>query len=172
MPQINQLADVLHSQLFWLALTLAVLYFGVGKGMLPKILGNMDARDNRIADDLAAAQAAREAADATEEAYRAKAAENRTEAAKLTAAAKSEAAKATEARVAKADEKIRGKVEKAEARLKAATDAALADIETVAAEAAQDMVTRLSGVSVSKADATQAVKAALRQGSGQALTNG
>jgi F-type H+-transporting ATPase subunit b len=164
MPQINQLADVLYSQLFWLALTLAVIYFGVGKAMLPKILGTMDARDSRIANDLAAAQAAREAADATEEAYRARVLENRTEAAKLTAAAKSDAARATEAQVAKADEKIRGKVEKAEARLKAATDAALADIETVAAEAAQDMVTRLAGVSVSKADAAQAVKAALVHG--------
>ncbi|MDQ8756406.1 ATPase [Sphingosinicella sp. LHD-64] len=172
MPQINQLADVLYSQLFWLALTLAVIYFGIGKAMLPKILGTMDARDSRIADDLAAAQVAREAADATEEAYRARVLENRTEAAKLTAAAKSDAARATEAQVAKADEKIRGKVEKAEARLRAATDAALADIENVAAEAAQDMVTRLAGVSVSKADAAQAVKAALRQGSGQALANG
>lgn len=164
MPQINQLADVLYSQLFWLALTLAVIYFGIGKAMLPKILGTMNARDSRIADDLAAAQAAREAADATEEAYRARVLENRTEAAKLTAAAKSDAARATEAEVAKADGKIRGKVEKAEERLRAATDAALADIENVAAEAAQDMVARLAGVSVSKADAAQAVKAALAHG--------
>lgn len=164
MPQINQLADVLHSQLFWLALTLAVIYFGIGKAMLPKILGTMDAREGRVADDLAAAQAAREAADTTEEAYRARIAENRAEALKVTAAARQDAARATEARVAKADGKIRAKTEKAEERLKAATDAALADIESVAAEAAQDMVTRLAGVAVSKADAAKAVKAALANG--------
>ena len=164
MPQINQLADVLHSQLFWLALTLAVIYFGIGKAMLPKILGTMEAREGRVADDLAAAQAAREAADTTEEAYRARTAENRAEALKVTAAARQDAARATEARVAKADGKIRAKTEKAEERLKAATDAALADIESVAAEAAQDMVTRLAGVAVSKADAAKAVKAALANG--------
>ena len=59
MPQINQLADVLYSQLFWLLLTLAVIYFGIGKAMLPKIMSTMEARDKRIAEDLAAAEAAR-----------------------------------------------------------------------------------------------------------------
>ncbi len=164
MPQINQLADVLHSQLFWLAITLAVIYFGIGKSMLPKILGTIDARESRVTGDLAAAQAAREAAETTEDAYRARIAENRAEAMKVTASARQDAARATEAQVAKADGKIRAKVEKAEERLKAATDAALADIESVAAEAAQDMVTRLAGVSVSKADAAKAVKAALANG--------
>ena len=158
MPQINQLADVLYSQLFWLAITLAVLYFGVGKAMLPKIMGTMDARDNRIADDLAAAQAAREAADATEEAYRARMNESRAEALKLAAAAKADAARATEARVHAADEGLRAKADEAEARLKTATDAALADIESVAAEAAQDMVQRLAGLKVGKSEANRAVQ--------------
>lgn len=158
MPQINQLADVLYSQLFWLAITLAVLYFGVGKAMLPKIMGTMDARDNRIADDLAAAQAAREAADATEDAYRTRMNESRAEALKLAAAAKADAARATEARVHAADEGLRAKADEAEARLKTATDAALADIESVAAEAAQDMVQRLAGLKVGKSEANRAVQ--------------
>ena len=38
MPQINQLGDVLYSQLFWLLLVLAVIYFGIGRAMLPKIM--------------------------------------------------------------------------------------------------------------------------------------
>ena len=158
MPQINQLADVLYSQLFWLAITLAVLYFGVGKAMLPKIMGTMDARDNRIADDLAAAQAAREAADATEDASRTRMNESRAEALKLAAAAKADAARATEARVHAADEGLRAKADEAEARLKTATDAALADIESVAAEAAQDMVQRLAGLKVGKSEANRAVQ--------------
>ena len=70
MPQINQLSDVLYSQLFWLALTLAVIYFGIGKAMLPKIMSTMDARDSRITQDLAAAEPARRDADETEDAYR------------------------------------------------------------------------------------------------------
>ena len=161
MPQINQLGDVLYSQLFWLALTLAVIYFGVGRAMLPKIMGTVSQRDDRIAGDLAAAQAARAAADATEEAYRARIDESRADALKLAAAAKADAARATEARVHAADEGLRAKAEQAEARLKAATDAALADIETVAAEAAQDMAQRLAGLKVGKSEANRAVQAVM-----------
>ena len=164
MPQINQLGDVLYSQLFWLLVTLAVIYFGIGKAMLPKIMSTMAARDDRIADDLAAAEAARKAADDTEEAYRARMNESRAEALKVTAAAKAESARATEARVAKADTRIRAKVDEAEARLRAATNAALADIEGVAAEAAQDMVKKLAGVAVGKSEATRAVQAAIANG--------
>ena len=164
MPQINQLSDVLYSQLFWLALTLAVIYFGIGKAMLPKIMSTMDARDSRITQDLAAAEAARREADETEEAYRTRINESRAEALKVTAAAKQEGARATEGRVAQADAAIREKVEAAEARLRSATDAALADIENVAAEAAQDMVARLSGVTVGRDEAAQAVKAAMANG--------
>lgn len=161
MPQINQLGVVLYSQLFWLAITLAVLYFGVGKAMLPKILGTMTMRDNRIADDLAAAQAARESADATEESYRARMNESRAEALKLAAVAKADAARATEARIAVADEGLRAKANEAEARLKAATDAALAEIEGVAAEAAQEMAQRLAGLKVGKSEASRAVQAVI-----------
>jgi F-type H+-transporting ATPase subunit b len=164
MPQINQLSDVLYSQLFWLLLSLAVIYFGIGKAMLPKIMSTIEARDTRIGEDLAAAEAARRAADATEEAYRERMNESRSEALKAIGAAKQESARATEARVAEADAATRARVEAAEARLRAATDAALGDIENVAAEAARDMVTKLAGVSVSRDEAAQAVKAELVDG--------
>lgn len=164
MPQINQLADVLHSQLFWLFVTLAVIYIGIGRAMLPKIQATIDARDDRIAQDLAAAEAARAAADETEEAYRARMNDSRAEALKVAAAAKQESARATEARVAEADAGIRSRVEAAESRLAEATRAALADIEGVAAEAAQDMVARLAGLKVGKSEASRAVKAAMGNG--------
>ena len=77
MPQINQLADAAYSQFFWLLLVLALIYFGIGRMMLPKIQSTVDARDQRIADDLAAAQAARAAAEETEAAYRARMDESR-----------------------------------------------------------------------------------------------
>ena len=160
MPQLDQLSDVLYSQLFWLLLTLAIIYFGIARAMVPKVLATMDARSSRISDDLAAAEAARRDADATEEAYRARMAESRNEALKVTGAAKQESSRATEGRVAAADAATREKIEAAEARLRAASEVALTDIENVAAEAAQEMVSRLAGLTVSKADAAKAVKAA------------
>ena len=37
MPQLNQLALVAYSQFFWLAVVLGLIYFVIGRGMLPKI---------------------------------------------------------------------------------------------------------------------------------------
>ena len=109
MPQINQLLLVYQSQWFWLLLVLAVIYFGIGKGMLPKIEKTVDDRDARIAGDLAAAEAARLAAQEIEE--RAKAAEiaARTDAQAVASEAKAKAAKDAENRLAKADAEIAAK---------------------------------------------------------------
>ena len=164
MPQIIQLSDVLYSQIFWLLLTLAVIYVGIGKAMLPRIMSTMEARDTRIAEDLAAAEAARRVADETEEAYRSRMNESRADALKVIGAAKQESARATEGRVREADAAIRDRVEAAEARLRAASEAAMADIESVAAEAAREMVVKLAGITVSADEAKQVVKAELVHG--------
>ena len=146
MPQINQLADAAYSQFFWLLLVLAILYFGIGRMMLPKIQSTVEAREERIGGDLAAAQAARTAAEETEAAYRARMDESRGEALKVAQAAKQSSAKATEERMKAANAEIGAKVEAEESRIRAATEAALGEIESVAAEAAREMVERLSGL--------------------------
>ena len=162
MPQLNQLADVAWSQLFWLLLVLGIIYFGIGKAMLPKIQSTVDARDSRIAEDLAEAQRARAGADDTEAAYRARMEQSRAEAMRVTQDAKLATARDAEARIRKADEKIAKKTEAAEAKLREATEAALADIENVAAEAAEEMVAKLAGLSVGRDRAAKAVKAAMQ----------
>ena len=164
MPQLEQLPLAAYSQFFWLLVVLALIYVGIGKLMVPKIQSTVDARDRRIADDLAAAQAARVAADETELTYRARIDESRAEALKVAAAAKASSAKATEERMRAASEANQARVEDAEKRIRTAAAAALAEIEDVASEAAQDMVSRLAGVQVSAAEAKQAVKAAMAHG--------
>lgn len=161
MPQINQLLLVYQSQWFWLLLVLAVIYFGIGKGMLPKIEKTVDDRDARIAGDLAAAEAARLAAHEIEE--RAKAAEiaARTDAQAVANEAKAKAAKDAENRLAKADAEIAAKVSAAEASLSKARAKALDSLESVATDAAQEIVAKVSGAKVTPAQAAQAVKAVL-----------
>src|SRR3546814_15361953 len=112
---------------------------------------------------LAEAERARAAADETEEAYRAKTEVSRAEALKVTQAAKDASARETEQKVKAADAETAEKVAAAEARIREAADAAMSDITTVAAHTAQDMVASLCGITVPKAQATQAVNAE-RQG--------
>ena len=164
MPQLNQLSDVFLSQLLWLALVLGFIYFVIARGMVPKIQATVDQRDQRIADDLAAAERAKAEADATEEAYRQKMDESRAEAMKRTSAAKQEGALATEKRLAKADKAIQDKAAKAEAKIRESRQAALANLEGVAAELTQEIATKVAGLSISKDDASKAVKAALSNG--------
>jgi len=164
MPQLNQLSDVVLSQLFWLALVLGFIYFVIGRVMVPRIQSTVDQRDQRIADDLAAAERARAEADDSEEAFRLRMDESRAEAMKKTAAAKQEGATATEAKIAKADAAIQAKMIKAEEKIRASRDEALSNIEGVAAELAQDIAGKVAGISVSRDDAARAVKAALING--------
>jgi F-type H+-transporting ATPase subunit b len=159
MPQITQLPYIFYSQLFWLLLVFGIIFFGIGRGMLPKIQGTVELREKKIAEDLERAQAARAAADDTEAAWRARMDSARSEAARLAQEAKQESARETEARVKSAADKINLKVESAEARIRESLTAARAQIEAVAAEATREMVQRLTGIKIGSSDAATAVKA-------------
>ena len=161
MPQITQLSYVFASQLFWLAVVFGIIFFGIGRGMLPKIQGTVDAREKKIAEDLERAQAARAGADETEAAWRARMDSARAEAARLAQEAKETSAKDTEARAKKAADKINSKIEASEAKIRDSLATARAEIEAIAADATREMVRRLSGVSVDDKDAAAAVKAEL-----------
>jgi F-type H+-transporting ATPase subunit b len=164
MPQIAQISEIFASQLFWLVVSFGLLYLIVGRGMLPKIEATVDARDQRISGDLAAAEAARASAETLQAANRERAEANKAEALKVTQAAKDAAAREAEAKLKAADAEAQVRIEAAEARIGAASQAAQGEIENVAAEAAQDIVARLTGKNVSRDAAADAVRAALANG--------
>jgi F-type H+-transporting ATPase subunit b len=159
MPQLTQLPEIFWSQLFWLAVVFGTIFFGIGLGMLPKIRSTVDQRESKIGGDLAAAQAARAAADETEAAWRARMDAARADAAKVANDAKQASARDTEAAVRAASEKINVKVDAAQAKIRKAVDSARSEIEAVAAEAAGEMVARLTGRTVDRKQAAEAVKA-------------
>jgi F-type H+-transporting ATPase subunit b len=161
MPQLSQLPLVLLSQLFWLAIALGFIFFVIARGMVPKIQATVEAREQRIAGDLEAAQKARAAADETEAAWRARMDAARVEAARVTQEAKQASAAKTEAKVKAAADKLNLKVEAAEAAIREALESARSEIEAVAAEATREMVARLTSISVDQSEAAAAVKAEL-----------
>lgn len=161
MPQIAQLAETYSSQIFWLLLFFGFTYFVIGRGMVPKVLATVEARDAQIAADLAAAQAARDEADRQEEAWRVRENENRAAAQALLARAKADAAARTEERLRGAQSKIDAQLADADTRIGNARDAAMTEVEAVAADATQDIVQRVAGVQVERDAAASAVKGAL-----------
>ncbi len=161
MPQIDQILETYTSQIFWLLVFFGITYFVIGRGMVPKVMSTVDQRDTQIADDLAAAQAARDAADTQEEAWRERENENRAAAQGLISEAKAKAASNTEAKLAEAQARLDVELAEAETRIEAARTNAMADIENVAADATRDIVSKLAGSDVDEAAAKAAVKEAL-----------
>ncbi|WP_299326651.1 ATPase [Parasphingopyxis sp.] len=164
MPQLDQIAISYASQIVWLVGVLAIIYFGIARTMVPKVQGTIEARAKRVSDDLAAADKAHERADEIEEDYRQQMNEARSEAGTVTTEAKAKANADREQRVAAEDEKIAAKLAEAETALADARKAALAEIEGVAVDATQDIVTKVSGGSVSESEARSAVKEAMAHG--------
>jgi len=159
MPQITQLPDIFWSQLFWLLLIFGTIFFVIGRGMVPAIQGTVTHRDRKISEDLERAQKARDEAEATESDYRQRIEASRAEAMKLAFAAKQEGAREAEERTRAVDAEVGKQIEKAEARIRKSVDKAMAEIDTVAAEAARDLVAKLTGQDVSEDEARRAVEA-------------
>jgi len=161
MPQIEQLAATYSSQVFWLLLIFGLVFFVIGKGMVPKVMETVTMRDKQISDDLAAAQDARAQADAEENAWRTRENANRAEAQALVAQAKADAAAASDKKLKAAQKRIDKKLADAEDRIAEARASAAAEIEDVAADAAAQIVKRIAGIEVTPAAARTAVKEAM-----------
>lgn len=161
MPQIAQLAETFSSQIFWLLVFFGFVFFVIGRGMVPKVMDTVAQRDTQISSDLAAAQAARDAADEQEEAWRKRENENRAQAQAIIAEAKAASAAKSEKKLADAQKRLDKKLAEAEEQIAAARGKALAEVETIAADAAQDIVKRLAGIDVDAGNAQAAAKKAM-----------
>lgn len=161
MPQISQLGEngFVSSQLFWLIVVFALVYLVIGRSMATKVVATVEQRDQSVADDLAAAESARAAADQSEEEWRAQENAAREQARAKLAEARATGAKASEARLAAANAELDAKGAEADARISAARGAAMSEIDNVAAEAARDIVSRVAGADVDATEARKAVEA-------------
>lgn len=164
MPQIAQLGEFYASQIFWLLVFFGITFFVVGRGMVPKVMDTVATRDNRIATDLKAAEAARAQADAEEAAWRARENANRAQAHGFIADARAKAAAATAERIAGTQARLDAEIAAAETRIAEARRNAAAEIEDVATEATRDILSRVAGLSLDDMAVRGAVKENLVHG--------
>lgn len=164
MPQLSQIGEIYASQLFWLAIVFALIYFGIGKAMVPKIERTVEDRNARIKGDIAAAEGARATALESERAYQTGLDSARGIAAGAVAAAKARATATTEASLKASEAATATQVASATDRIESSKTAALAEIETATAEAVEQIVAKLSGVTVDRATIETRVKAELAHG--------
>ena len=144
MPQFD-FANVLVPQLVWLGIFFAILYFGIVQLTLPKLGKTIDARERKVAGDIAAAEDAKATADKLAADYKAGLDEAHRSARETIAKAQAKATSAVDSELASGNVVLAEKAAAADARLMAARSSALAEIEGVAASAAADIVERLTG---------------------------
>jgi F-type H+-transporting ATPase subunit b len=147
------------AQLFWLVLTFAVLFIVMWRIVVPRIGGAIGDRKAKIAGDLSLAEAHRKAAEQASAAYDAAIASARQRA--LAAANDNRAKVNAEVDRAKAaaDAQAAAAMAKAEESISASRIEARGHVANAARDAAIQIVTRLTGDTVSADDAAAAVRA-------------
>ena len=151
------------SQLFWLTVTFVALYLLMAKVALPRVGSILEARRQRIKDDLAEAQRFKDASDAAIAAHEKALAEARARAQALANETRAKAAAAAEARRKEVDAKLHARIAEAEKAIAGTRSAALANVRSIASEAAGAIVERLTGTAPATEEVSQAVGNAIKR---------
>jgi F-type H+-transporting ATPase subunit b len=151
------------SQLIWLAITFVALYVIMSKVALPRVNAILEARRQRIADDLVEADRLKRETEAAIAAYEKKLAEARANAHAIAAKARDELRVKAEERRKVTEEQLRERLEEAEKTIAATKDAAMANVRMIAIEATAAIVQRLIGLAPSEKSVTEAVADALKR---------
>ncbi len=144
------------NQIFWLLVTLVVIYFVLSRIALPRIAAVLAERQGTITNDIAAAEELKAKAVDAEEAYNKALTDARAEAQRIVAETKAEIQADLDAATAKADAEISAKAAESQKVISDIRAGAVDSIKEVAADTAKDIVAALGG----KADA-KSVKAAV-----------
>lgn len=162
MPQLE--VWTFPSQIFWLIISFATLYYLLSRKALPRVSEILEARQDRIAADLDQAQRLRREAEAALATYEKSMAEAQDEAHRLLADAQAKLQAEAAERQAELDQQLAKQLAEAEQRIAAARDRAVAELEDAAVGAAQAAAERLAGIQVSATAAQRALRA-VREGS-------
>ncbi|WP_420857582.1 F0F1 ATP synthase subunit B' [Marivivens marinus] len=156
MPQLC--FDWFPNQIFWLAITLIVIFFVLSRIALPRIGAVLAERAGTITNDIAAAEELKQKAEEAEAAYHKALADARAEANAIVAEARAEIQAELDAELAKADAQIAAKAAEGEKAIAEIRKDATKSVTQVARAAAAEIVNALG----EKAD-TKAISAAVTE---------
>jgi F-type H+-transporting ATPase subunit b len=150
------------SQLVSLAIAFVALYLIVSRIALPRVGGVIDARQNKIDGDLAAAQKFKDESDAAIKAYEAELASARSRAQAISNETREKLYAQSEAERKTLEEKLAQKLGQAEKTIAATRASAMSNVRGIAADAAATIVQRLTGIAPDSKSVASAVDASLK----------
>jgi F-type H+-transporting ATPase subunit b len=141
LPQLN--FETWPSQIFWLLVALAVLYYLMSRIALPRIASVLEERADAIAGDLDRAEELKRKAEEAEAAYRQALADARSRAQAIAAETRADIQKQIDAATARADAEISARTAEGETRIAEIRDSAMQSVREVAEETAIAVVDRI-----------------------------
>jgi F-type H+-transporting ATPase subunit b len=145
------------SQIFWLVIFFGLLYLLMTRLVLPKMASVLENRHKAIEGDLARATALKNETETAIQAYEKALADARAKAQGIAAETRAKMAAEMDAERGALEKQINAKTAEAETRIAAAKASAMKDVGEVAAETAAEIVSELTGATVSKAEAAKAI---------------
>ena len=161
MPQLD--ISTFPNQIFWLVVTLVVLYFVMSRVALPRVAAVLADRRGAITSDIATAEEFKLKAQAAEEAYHKALAEARAEAGRIIEATKAEMQSELDQQIAKADAEIAARTAESERRILEIRDSAMEMVSDVSKDATKDIL-ELFGAKADARSVNAAVAARLKGG--------
>lgn len=159
MPQLD--FSTFPNQIFWLIVTLGVLYWVLSRVALPRIAAVLSDRQGVMTGDLMAAEEFKQKAKEAEAAYEKALADARGEAQKIVAANRAEIQKELDAAIAHADAEISARAAESEKRIAQIRETAVSDARIVARDVTAELVATFGG-SVDDGAVDQAVDSRLK----------
>ena len=143
MPQLD--FSTWGNQIFWLSITLVVIYFVLSRIALPRIGAVLSERQGTIMKDIAAAEDLKAKAIEAEKAYDKALADARAEAGRIVADAKADIQADLDKELAKADTKIAAKAAESEKAIAEIRAGAMEAVVEVAKDTAKEIVAVMGG---------------------------
>ena len=150
------------SQLVSLVIAFVALYLIVSRIALPRVGSVIDARQNAIEGDLAAAQKLKDESDAALKAYETDLASARSRAQAIGNETREKLNAASEAERKTLEDQLSAKLAAAEKQIAATRETAMSNVRGIAADAASAIVQRLTGVLPDSNAVNSAVDASLK----------
>ncbi len=155
-PPLDQ--STFPSQIFWLVIFFAALYFLMSRFALPRIGAIIENRQAKIDGDLSKAQALKDETETAVKAYEKALTDARARAGDIARETRAATAKDVDAEQHKLDAALAAKIAGAEATIAKSKAKALESVEDIAGESAAEIVAALTGAKVTKAALAKALK--------------
>ena len=156
MPQLDP--TYWASQAFWLILIFTILYISIAKFYLPKIKNNLDDRENKIKEDLDAANKFKEISELKLKEYEKILENSKKEVIKILLESKSKLDKDIQTKKSNMEKEIENEISKAQEEITELKKNSISDIQNISKDIASNIIENISGDKLNECSIKAAVE--------------